>query len=304
MTLQNPKSARASMFSLPAGYAEKCWSQVAPFVNAVQQATDLILPPECVWCQNAIAPQERLCSQCRSVFNREYYHCLRCATPLPAVIDNQSCLRCRESGWRFKRIVALGPYRGRLREAVIAMKKPIFESLTCAVGELLGQPRAIGARFQLPSSASRSGSELLAATAGPSYVRSRYARGKSRGAVGVRFIIAIGITNAEYSQTRDACMEQSPGQRAGAFRIRHGKRISGREILVVDDVVTSGATAAELTRCLLKAGADRVIIAAAARGTGTRDTGSKSNGSAHDKTEVASFNDSSDKNSEQSEVSG
>jgi predicted amidophosphoribosyltransferase len=56
-----------------------------------------------------------------------------------------------------------------------------------------------------------------------------------------------------------------------AFRVRRPKQLAGRHILLVDDVFTSGATAAELTRCLLKAGASRVTIAVAARGTGVRD---------------------------------
>ncbi len=59
--------------------------------------------------------------------------------PVPAVVDRTSCIRCRDQGWRFDRVIALGPYRGRLREAIIMMKKPTFEALTTAAGRILGQ---------------------------------------------------------------------------------------------------------------------------------------------------------------------
>lgn len=61
-----------------------------------------------------------------------------------------------------------------------------------------------------------------------------------------------------------------PGNVHRAFEVRHPRTIAGQHILVVDDVFTSGATAAELTRCLLKAGAKKVTVAVAASGTGTR----------------------------------
>ncbi len=44
----------------------------------------------------------------------------------------------------------------------------------------------------------------------------------------------------------------------GVFRVAHPDRIRGKKILLVDDVMTSGATFAELARVLRRAGADAV----------------------------------------------
>jgi len=49
----------------------------------------------------------------------------------------------------------------------------------------------------------------------------------------------------------------------GAFRI--ARAMGGAEVLVVDDVITTGATANELARALLRAGAASVGLAAVAR---------------------------------------
>ncbi len=51
----------------------------------------------------------------------------------------------------------------------------------------------------------------------------------------------------------------------GAFAVPHPPSVEGREILLVDDVLTTGATAAECARVLLRAGASRVWVATVAR---------------------------------------
>jgi ComF family protein len=56
----------------------------------------------------------------------------------------------------------------------------------------------------------------------------------------------------------------------GAFAVREDRRdrIDGRRIVLVDDVVTTGATAAAATRALRRAGADSVSVLALAMATG------------------------------------
>jgi predicted amidophosphoribosyltransferase len=51
----------------------------------------------------------------------------------------------------------------------------------------------------------------------------------------------------------------------GAFRVKNRERLSGREVLLVDDVFTTGATASECARVLRRAGAARVWVATVAR---------------------------------------
>ncbi len=54
---------------------------------------------------------------------------------------------------------------------------------------------------------------------------------------------------------------------AGAFKVnrRGGKTVSGRNVLVIDDVITTGATVSACARALKRAGAARVDILALAR---------------------------------------
>ena len=61
----------------------------------------------------------------------------------------------------------------------------------------------------------------------------------------------------------------------GAFSVPRATEVTGREVLLVDDVYTTGTTASECARVLRRAGASRVWVATVAR---TLKLASKSEG--------------------------
>ncbi len=66
--------------------------------------------------------------------------------------------------------------------------------------------------------------------------------------------------------------ELSPSQRfkniRGAFRVRRPEAVRGVRVLLVDDVLTTGATCSEAARMLKEAGAVMVAVAVVARAQG------------------------------------
>ena len=58
---------------------------------------------------------------------------------------------------------------------------------------------------------------------------------------------------------------QRAGNVRGAFAVPRPKEVAGANVLLVDDVMTTGATANEAARTLRRAGAERVIVAVVAR---------------------------------------
>ena len=74
-------------------------------------------------------------------------------------------------------------------------------------------------------------------------------------------LIRRRATEAQFGLT----LEQRMAQVKGAFRVMFPDRVKGREVLLVDDVLTTGATVSECARVLLRAGATRVYVATAAR---------------------------------------
>jgi orotate phosphoribosyltransferase len=51
----------------------------------------------------------------------------------------------------------------------------------------------------------------------------------------------------------------------GAFRVADVAAVRGREVLLIDDIMTTGATARECARVLKRAGASKVWVVTAAR---------------------------------------
>lgn len=90
-------------------------------------------------------------------------------------------------------------------------------------------------------------------------------------------LLAKGVGSCLGIQVRD-CVERAigPGEQnklgrqlrrelvRGAFRVPYPARIAGRRVLLVDDVITTGNTASECARALLRAGAAEVHVIAAA----------------------------------------
>jgi orotate phosphoribosyltransferase len=51
----------------------------------------------------------------------------------------------------------------------------------------------------------------------------------------------------------------------GAFRVEDVEAVRGREVLLIDDIMTTGATARECARVLKRAGAAKVWVATVAK---------------------------------------
>lgn len=231
----------------------------------------LLFPPQCVWCQLPVAPSQRFCLHCQRRFASDYYRCQKCAAPLPSVLPNADCVRCRDRRWRFEAVYTLAPYRGDMRRAVIMIKRKRYEPLRRGLAELLGD-RLMG---------------CFSASRPPTLVPVPYhwSHGFST-AADTAELIAWGIA-AQTSwpvapravrRVRKTAKQgvltwaQRRGNVRRAFAIRRPSDIRGRHVIIVDDVFTSGATAAELARVLLRGGAAAVSVAVIARATGVRDS--------------------------------
>jgi ComF family protein len=233
---------------------------------------NLVYPPECLWCEVPISDKANFCDRCLRLLVSDYYRCQRCATPLPAVVPNQNCFRCRDSGWRFDRVITLGPYREVLRQAVILIKKPYQESLRRALGQLM----AIAAQsLEFPPDIA----PLLIpvpnhwthALRGAADTAGSLARTISRQTGWQLNASAIRRTRKTAKQGMLSWSDRRQNVR-GAFEISHSGAVTARHVILVDDVLTSGATAAELASRLKRAGANSVHVLVAARGTGARES--------------------------------
>jgi ComF family protein len=167
---------------------------------------------------------------------------------------------------RFSEVRTLGSYEGPLRQAVLKIKHAAHEPLAVALGQRLAEQIASRQWMETP--------DLVAAV--PMHWLKRIWRGTHTAqtlAASVARALALphssGLLICRRLLARQATL--TPPQRRmnvrNAFRTSRLARISGKRVLLVDDVMTTGATAKEATRALLAGGAAAVCVATVARST-------------------------------------
>jgi ComF family protein len=208
-----------------------------------------------------------LCLKCRKELTAgEHAVCPRCATSLDgsAIVGAGGCPRCRDVDWQFSAAFRLGRYRGELREAVLRMKSPAEEPLTAAMGRFLVAQRMADLTAWRP--------DVVVPV--PMHWRRRLARGANSpdllaAILARRLKTRSGVGALSRRRQTRSQNEIPPEDRAenirGAFRIKSSWDLSGARVLLVDDVMTTGATAQETAGILRRGGAADVAVAVVAR---------------------------------------
>ncbi len=253
----------------------------------------LCFPPQCANCQSGISQTEvqqhqlrenlaapvhrhdRLasllkshwCDQCLSKLVR--HKCLTCWT-CGVHLSQQSplgkrCAHCFKKNFRFTRANSLGNYQGQLQNLVIRMKNQHDEPLTIQLGNLLAN-QLVGANFV---------DNIDLITAVPTHWWRRFKRG-FQAAEMLAETIARAV-NLEFNPAILKCQRSTKKQGLlantlreknvqNAFSVNRPLLIQGKNVLLIDDVMTTGATANEISRILIRSGVQKVYVGVIARG--------------------------------------
>jgi ComF family protein len=170
------------------------------------------------------------------------------------------CVRCRAERYHFERAVRLGPYEGLLRELILRCKHQSGESLAEVLGAIWAQ--CAGNRLREFSA------EVVVPI--PLHWWRRWTRGYNQSealarslASGLRLPFLPHVLRRIRNTPHQT--QQTPSVRRdnvrNAFVARTVAQIARKTVLLVDDVLTPGATASDAARALHSAGAGRVVVA-------------------------------------------
>lgn len=191
------------------------------------------------------------------------YFCASCRTPFLSSFpldDHGICGLCRRGANGFDAAYSYGAYEDELRGLIHLLKYGKVQTVAGPLGKLLAQALPRDQRFDvivpMPMHWWRkwrrgfNQAELLASVIG------RRTGLPVRDAMGRRWQkqAQAGLTNAK----RRANVE-------GAFRAKKPRAVQGKRVLLIDDVMTTGATASSCARVLKRAGASYVALLTVAR---------------------------------------
>jgi predicted amidophosphoribosyltransferase len=215
----------------------------------------------------------RLCRECReAAIGPASERCRRCAAPVGPFLGNRpDCSLCRRDRFHFESVIRLGVYEGRLREMCLAAKRPGCEELAAALAETLFVEEGLALLAAQAEAIVPVPHHWSEAFLGPPKTPETLTSVLSRR---LRVRMATSIL-AKSRRTLKQSSLPSSRRRVNlrtAFRVpgRFASQVAGRRILLVDDVLTTGATADEAARALLDAGAATVRVAVIARCVGLK----------------------------------
>jgi ComF family protein len=233
--------------------------------TAAHDLVSLAFPGDCVACGEPTDADPSLCDACLGTFHGELSQslCPRCACPLPEV--TAPCGRCGGKGLRpFERVLAMSMYEGSTRALIHAMKYRRRWSVGRRLGNALvkrpGVRELIGAAdWVVPIPLHRW--RQMSRGFNQAEVIARQLVGH-RGGV---FLKALGRTRNTTTQTAFHSRASRARNVKDCFWVMAPDAVKDSRVVLVDDVLTTGATLRSAARALIQSGVKQVGAVVVAR---------------------------------------
>jgi len=224
---------------------------------------DAVLPPRCLACGATVGEPDALCGPCwasLSFFAPPW--CASCGLPFPYPAgEGAVCADCARGGAHWQRARAVMRYDKYSRQLVLGLK---YDRTDLA--------RALGGWMRRAGREILDGADLIVPV--PLHWTRLFARRYNQANLLAHAIHVAGgppvapdwlvRRRRTPSQGRLGPLARARNVR-GAFALRRGRDIRGKRIVLVDDVLTTGATVEECARVLRRGGAAFVGVLTLAR---------------------------------------
>lgn len=185
-------------------------------------------------------------------------YCHRCGITMgPGGVTDRGCSHCINQPIHWDRIIRLAAYRDPLRQSIHHMKFRGQWVLAKWLGQQLAH--ALGSQWA---------DAPAVIVPVPMHWRRRWRRGYNQATLLARALardrhwpLSSALKRTRYTRAQSAV---APSQRLAnirdSFALRRRHNLRGKTVILVDDIKTTGSTAAACTRLLKHAGAKKVIV--------------------------------------------
>lgn len=198
---------------------------------------NLLFPPKCILCQKVLETEETdLCRSCR--------------------IDSPECAGVHKKFSFLDSWIAVWYYKGYIRKSILRFKFYGARHYAAAYGRLLAMriQQEYGDAFDVLTWIPVSRLRRLVR----GYDQARLLAEAVGRELGMTPVCTLRKVRHNRAQSGISGQAKRRANVLGAYRTVPGQELRGKRILMIDDVITTGATAGECARVLLTAGAKEV----------------------------------------------
>lgn len=215
-------------------------------MGIVSGVLDLLFPPRCVFCYKFLKKDEREI-------------CARCKDDLPYCEGPEA----KQNGEFYSSCISPLYYRDHVRDSILRFKFKERTNYVACYGKILAHcvTEHFDGKYDLITWVPISKKRLKTRGYDQSMLLA-YATALELSDVAVQTLEKVRDVPAQSS------LEKQDERRAnvsGVYSVPDPELVSGKRILLIDDIVTTGATLSECARTLLLAGAEEVMCATIAR---------------------------------------
>ena len=227
--------------------------------HMLKKLLDLILPPLCPLCKKPVVNEHSLCADCFKKLEFIGEPCCHiCGRPFSFdVLGDRTCAQCLATPPLFTQAKSVAIYDDISKKLILAFKHGASLDLLPLLSKLMllrGQSLVEQADLIIPVPLHRF--RLLKRKYNQSALLAKHIAKHSQ-----KTCAPDGLKRIRSTPTQG---KLSPTERkknvANAFRINPRLAVKDKTVLLIDDVLTTGATANECSRILIEAGAKQVLL--------------------------------------------